>query len=298
MIPIDRTKVNDPSYRYKMPAVDVAHQGAGSGVTVIKNFMDICKALQTDARYCAKFISIELGSPTKQVDSTLVIKGKQSSAHLQEIIYTFIGLIVMCPKCKLPEVRIALKKSRIYIGCDSCGYSGKLNTNHKIEKYILKYASTETSSKHSYTGKKAASTSDIVWKTDIDVYIQSDEFQKRKEFVEHYLQVAQNMDVLNHLDPDTLDLSFLETPINTDLIRVHARLIRALQTKFLPTTLVMEILRKADNPRQVCRLLVDSKAITKETLLEWFDNPLPDESMRDLSIRMECESILTQLEEE
>lgn len=50
----------------------------------------------------------------------------------------FIEKYVICPKCKLPEIEMEIKKEIVYSKCNSCGALEQLDNNHKFASYILK----------------------------------------------------------------------------------------------------------------------------------------------------------------
>lgn len=64
MIPIPRT-ITDPSYRYKMPALETRFEGKGIGIkTNLVNLAGVSKALQVPIDYVLKFLSYDLGANT------------------------------------------------------------------------------------------------------------------------------------------------------------------------------------------------------------------------------------------
>lgn len=49
----------------------------------------------------------------------------------------FIDSFVLCPRCRLPEIKLAIK-SNIKYDCAACGDNGVLPTNHRLSGYIVK----------------------------------------------------------------------------------------------------------------------------------------------------------------
>lgn len=47
---------------------------------------------------------------------------------------------MLCPECDNPETElmISTRKGTIHQGCKACGYYGSLESNHKLNAYILK----------------------------------------------------------------------------------------------------------------------------------------------------------------
>lgn len=133
--------VQDPHYRYKMPRIQVAHQGSGNGVkTKWINLAEITNALKVPIEYPLKFIGKELGSNTEIKVNSYLINGNHTAEKMQEILDKFIKKYVLCPKCKLPEIhgKIIVKKGKSDIKCicRSCGTLSKLDSTHDFASYI------------------------------------------------------------------------------------------------------------------------------------------------------------------
>lgn len=60
--------------------------------------------------------------------------------YFQDLLDGFIQKYVLCPKCDNPETKliISTKKGTIHQGCKACGHYGSLESNHKLNAYILK----------------------------------------------------------------------------------------------------------------------------------------------------------------
>jgi translation initiation factor 5 len=55
----------------------------------------------------------------------------------------FIQTFVLCPTCKLPEIKMQVKSSKITIDCAACGHNSVLKTSHKLSTYIIKNPPTK-----------------------------------------------------------------------------------------------------------------------------------------------------------
>jgi translation initiation factor 5 len=142
LINVNRS-LNDQFYRYKMPRLVAKVEGKGNGIkTVIVNMTEIAKALSRPPTYPTKYFGCELGSQT-QFDpkkDRYIVNGQHDANKLQDILDGFIKRYVLCPNCDNPEtVLTALQKRQIITTkCKACGHSGTLETNHKLNTFIIK----------------------------------------------------------------------------------------------------------------------------------------------------------------
>lgn len=60
--------------------------------------------------------------------------------YFKDLLDGFIRKYVLCPECDNPETElmISTRKGTIHQGCKACGYYGSLESNHKLNAYILK----------------------------------------------------------------------------------------------------------------------------------------------------------------
>eukprot|EP00456_Euglypha_rotunda_P057243 TRINITY_DN4726_c0_g1_i11.p1 TRINITY_DN4726_c0_g1~~TRINITY_DN4726_c0_g1_i11.p1 ORF type:complete len:194 (-),score=32.17 TRINITY_DN4726_c0_g1_i11:15-596(-) len=131
----------DKSYRYKMPPLQTKVEGRGNGIkTVIVNMPDIAKALHVDPAYPTKYFGYELGAQAKFNDSTerAIVNGMHTSGDLQKLLSGFVDTFVLCPTCKLPEIKMEVKKDKIKIDCAACGHNSLMATSHRLVQYIIK----------------------------------------------------------------------------------------------------------------------------------------------------------------
>ncbi|XP_033177781.1 eukaryotic translation initiation factor 5 [Bombus vosnesenskii] len=135
--------VSDAFYRYKMPRIQAKVEGKGNGIkTVIVNMVDVAKAIGRPATYPTKYFGCELGAQT-QFDfknERFIVNGSHDASKLQDLLDGFIRKYVLCPACDNPETELMVssKKGTISQGCKACGYHGLLESNHKLNTYILK----------------------------------------------------------------------------------------------------------------------------------------------------------------
>lgn len=136
--------VSDAFYRYKMPRIQAKVEGKGNGIkTVIVNMVDVAKAIGRPATYPTKYFGCELGAQT-QLDyknERFIVNGSHDAIKLQDLLDGFIRKYVLCPACDNPETElmVSAKKGTISLGCKACGHHGLLESNHKLNTFILKY---------------------------------------------------------------------------------------------------------------------------------------------------------------
>lgn len=67
------------------------------------------------------------------------LKGKHSTAELQQVLQKYLELYVMCPRCLLPETYYKIKgKSKISQYCQACGHKSPCDMEHKLSSFIMK----------------------------------------------------------------------------------------------------------------------------------------------------------------
>jgi translation initiation factor 2 beta subunit (eIF-2beta)/eIF-5 len=134
--------IKDPNYRYKMPKIIATTQGSGGNIkTKLDNIKEVSHSLTVPADYPLKFIGKELGSQTEIKNDIHLINGSHSADKLQALLDKFIEKYVLCPKCKLPEIRIFVKKEKTDIRCKcrACGTISKLDDKHKFSNHIKNF---------------------------------------------------------------------------------------------------------------------------------------------------------------
>lgn len=134
--------IEDHSYRYKMPALQIKVEGSGNGIkTNLPNLSDVAKSLSVPTDYPLRFFAAEFGTSIeyKQKEERSIIKGKFRREDLQECLDNFIGKFILCPKCHLPELRLIVKKKDLCGVCDACGVRPTLDRTHKLTSYIINH---------------------------------------------------------------------------------------------------------------------------------------------------------------
>ncbi|XP_055941320.1 eukaryotic translation initiation factor 5-like [Argiope bruennichi] len=158
--------LSDQFYRYKMPKLLAKVEGKGNGIkTVVVNMVEVAKALNRPPTYPTKYFGCELGAQTQfdLKNERYIVNGSHDAAKLQDLLDGFIKRYVLCPSCDNPETVLTVlpKKGVINTKCIACGYSGQLDSTHKLTTFILKNppgqdptkTSTSTTKKSKKKGK-------------------------------------------------------------------------------------------------------------------------------------------------
>jgi translation initiation factor 5 len=98
------TPIDDPEYRYKMPAVYGKIEGSGNGIkTIIDNISDVALSLHRSPGEVNKFFGCELGAQTTYNEDTdrAIVNGAHTDDTLQKLIHRYIEAFVLCPNCRL-----------------------------------------------------------------------------------------------------------------------------------------------------------------------------------------------------
>lgn len=109
----------DPFYRYKMEKVKIVKEGKN---TIFENLKQVSQDLNRDPKDILNFLK-KINGISFTYDSKSG-KGTTSKAlvqtDLQNQIYDYIEIYVLCPKCKNPET--LLNDDKKIKQCNACGY--------------------------------------------------------------------------------------------------------------------------------------------------------------------------------
>lgn len=72
------------------------------------------------------------------VGTELEISGIYTSDKLQEYLFVFINIYILCNLCLNPETTIFIKSENLYLDCISCGATTKIEDDSKYYKSIKK----------------------------------------------------------------------------------------------------------------------------------------------------------------
>ena len=143
----------DPSFRYRMPAIQTKIEGRGNGIrTVVTNIIDVANALDRPPELIMRFFGLEHGTQAtwnagcdEGIDDSTepkgYINGVHTSASLQSTLARFQELLVLCGRCRLPETVLGVRKGVVRQTCGACGVRAPVG-EHRIVTRIQQMAAT------------------------------------------------------------------------------------------------------------------------------------------------------------
>ena len=131
--------IKDPSYRYKMPKLDLKQESRLNGAkTNIFNVDDVAKSLRVPSKSIMKWFCSEFGAAGKG-DST--INGHINYKETLEKLDKYIERYVICKKCKYPELQRYIEgKHDLKSKCNSCGTVNTHDGMSQAGKVLLQEA--------------------------------------------------------------------------------------------------------------------------------------------------------------
>lgn len=131
----------DTHYRWKMDPLETKIEGKGIGrKTVLLNISGVAAQCFTQPQYMTKFFGYEIGAQSKWDDHRRVgfVNGVHDTNDLQELVFKYIELLIMCPSesCQRPEITYLKNGKNIRMACASCGLNQAFQLDHQITKFI------------------------------------------------------------------------------------------------------------------------------------------------------------------
>lgn len=112
MISINRQFIDDPFYRYKMDKITVTIKNKKTNLI---NLSNISNTLKIDPKIMFRYITSRLGTFGQEKKESYIISGVFDADKIQNLIYDFIDIYILCKKCKFPEVSDSI--------CKACGFN-------------------------------------------------------------------------------------------------------------------------------------------------------------------------------
>lgn len=138
--------VIDDFYRYRRPELCLKAESGGHGTrTAVLNLAKVAEALHRPPGYLLKYFGYELATAAKQTRSAarkeeerFLLDGTHGLAQLDEVLEAFIRKYVLCPRCRLPETKLAFSSTKVALCCAACGSRECLGPTDRLLPFMLK----------------------------------------------------------------------------------------------------------------------------------------------------------------
>jgi translation initiation factor 2 subunit 2 len=104
--------------RFKVPKADSFIQG---NRTVLRNFMDIAKALNRDPHHFMKFLLRELATAGDIEGSRAIFQGRFDYNLVNGKLKSYLEEFVFCEDCGKPDTKLEKQRGVIIMKCMACG---------------------------------------------------------------------------------------------------------------------------------------------------------------------------------
>lgn len=127
--------IKDPSYRYKMPKMQLKQESRLNGVkTNIFNIDDVAYHLRVPSMAIMKYMCEMLGANMEQ---TSIVKGKHTYEVMLMHLDKFINKYVLCKGCNYPEIVMMMDGKDLKSKCNSCGKTNEHDGKSKAGKVFV-----------------------------------------------------------------------------------------------------------------------------------------------------------------
>jgi len=133
-----KLSIEDPNYRYKMTPLNIVRERS---LMTINNLPVICKDIERHPEMFVEFIKHKLGTNLSYKEDKLKYSDKISNQSIEDALYEFIEMFVLCNSCNLPETNMFVKKKegQIEFICRACSSDLVLQVDKlKVDKHIKK----------------------------------------------------------------------------------------------------------------------------------------------------------------
>jgi len=177
---------DDPSYRYKMPALVVKHEGSSKmKKTVVVNLSEVSRAVGRPTEYLLTYLgqSLSAASKVEKEGGKMYIAGHHDPYVLQQQTISFVREFVMCKHCANPETSCMVEGSKkqkgLFLACKGCGARSHLDSG-KFVKYMVQHLPQDPVQGHAQTGR-GATTEAVVMVSQLADAEQGGKLEKKKE---------------------------------------------------------------------------------------------------------------------
>ena len=123
--------------RFQVPDAELIQEGK---TTVLRNFVDICTAINRDPNQVLQYLLRELGTAGAQEDRRVVFKGKVTAQQVADRVKSYIDTYVTCSECGRPDTRLVKEDRIAMLECDACGARRPVKVvkkTAKVEEAVL-----------------------------------------------------------------------------------------------------------------------------------------------------------------
>jgi len=104
--------------RFQVPAADILLEGK---TTVLRNFEEICQAINRDGQVVLQYLLREIGTAGALEGRRVVFKGKVTPLQVDDRIRSYVEAYVLCSECSRPDTRLVKEDRVAILECDACG---------------------------------------------------------------------------------------------------------------------------------------------------------------------------------
>lgn len=138
----------DINYRYQMDPLQIKIEGRGNGIkTILVNIAQIAADCNIEPMYITKYLGVEVGAQSgwHKARDVGIVNGAHRKEELQGYIFGFIKEFILCPTCHFPELqhKVNVRSQNLQAKCYSCGWNGKIRTQHRTLRYIIGHPPTK-----------------------------------------------------------------------------------------------------------------------------------------------------------
>ena len=104
--------------RFQVPPADMMVEGK---TTVLRNFEEICAAINRDTDDVLTYLLREIGTAGALEGRRLVFKGNVTALQADARIQSYVEAYVLCSECTRPDTRLVKEGRVALLECDACG---------------------------------------------------------------------------------------------------------------------------------------------------------------------------------
>lgn len=132
---------DDPFYRYKVRQLRANTVGKGyKRHMIFANLSSVANNLKCHEEWILKWFAVTCGLKYSFKKGP-ILYGDCDAKKLSTELVKFISMMILCPKCNLPELSHIKENGKIRLHCNACGRHGRIISKYRdkqFEKFVLK----------------------------------------------------------------------------------------------------------------------------------------------------------------